>query len=75
MAMLAGWRRRLLFGVVLPALGYLLVHFTLLDRRSSSRFEALGIDPTKLNPDTLSPSLAQQLGLRTRKPATELVRW
>jgi hypothetical protein len=73
MPTLSGWRRRLLFGVVLPALGYLLVHFTLVGRRPPSRSEALGIDPTKLDADTISPHLAQQLGLRSKKPATEVV--
>lgn len=63
----------LFFGVLLPAIGYLAVHFALPRHASPSALEELGIDPTTLDPDTLTPQLAKRLGLHTHRPSTEVV--
>lgn len=60
-------------GVILPALGYLVVHYALPDDTAKSRFEALGIDPATVDVDTLPPQLAKQLGVVSVQPTTELV--
>lgn len=65
--------RTLLLGVILPALAYLLLHFTVLDRSPQSQFQALGIDPAAIDIDTVSPQLAKQLGVVSTQPATEVV--
>lgn len=67
------WARLLLFGMVIPGLGYLAVHFALLDRSPVSPLAARGLDPSNFDVDTISPSLAKELGLRTKRPATEVV--
>lgn len=66
-------RRVLLLGVVLPGTLYLLAHLAFGGRSRASAFEALGIDPSKIDADTISPRLAQHLGIRSMRPATELV--
>lgn len=64
----------LLFGVVLPAMGYLAVRAVFLSPTPPpSAFERLGIDPASIDPDTLSPRVAADLGLITRLPTTEYV--
>lgn len=65
--------KQLLFGILLPALGYLAVHYAFLNRPPRSPLKELGIDAATLNADTLSPRMAKRLGLRSRRPATEIV--
>lgn len=71
--MLLPTRRNVLYGIALPAVGYILIHYAVFERRQLSPFERLGIDPATIDLDTISPKLAQQLGLRSKLPATELV--
>lgn len=66
-------RRKLVYGVGLPALVYVLIHFTVPAPKPQSRLAQLGIDPVTLDLDTISPRLAQMLGLRSKRTAVELV--
>ena len=63
----------LLFGVVLPAAAYLVACAVFLSPTPPSAFEQLDIDPASIDPDTLSPRLATDLGLITRLRTTEYV--
>ncbi len=67
------FRKHALFGILLPAAGYLTFHFIMLARVPPSPLEELGIDPATINADTLSPRLAKRLGVRTNRAATEIV--
>lgn len=62
----------LLLGIVLPAVAYLTVRAVFFSPTPSA-FERLGIDPASIDPDTLSPRVAADLGLITRLPTTEYV--
>lgn len=63
----------LLFGVLVPVLIYLVAFDIDPDREIHTRFAKLGLDPYKLHVDTLSPRLAAELGLRTKRPTTEIL--
>ena len=72
-----GWKvsrnkSTLLLGVVLPAVAYLTVR-AIFFSPTPSAFERLGIDPASIDPDTLSPRVAADLGLITRLPTTEYI--
>lgn len=69
-------RNTVLLGIVLPALAYLTVHFTVFNgvpAPTPSPIDVLGIDPSAIDPDTLSARAAERMGVRSRQPATELV--
>ncbi len=65
-------KRTLLLGVVLPALAYLAVRAVFFSPMPTA-FERLGIDPASIDPDTLPPRIAADLGLMTRLATTEYV--
>jgi hypothetical protein len=64
------------FGILLPAGTYLTVQETVdraVGRTAQTNLEMLGLDIAALDLDTISPRLAQQLGVRSLVPATEFV--
>lgn len=65
-------RRGLLLGVALPAVAYVVVKTYLLVPPASP-FDRLGLDPASINPDTLSPQMARELGLISNVPTTEYI--
>lgn len=65
-------RSTVLLGVVLPAVAYLVARAVFFSPMPTA-FERLGIDPASIDPDTLPPRTAADLGLITRLPTTEYV--
>lgn len=65
--------RYLLLGVLLPILVYLVAFRPDPVDYALAEYARFGIDPYRLDPDTLSPRLAKHLGLRSERPTRELV--
>lgn len=65
-------RKGLLLGVALPAVAYVAVRIYLV-LPPPSPFDRLGLDPASINPDTLSPKMARELGLISKVPTTEYI--
>lgn len=75
--LLKRWRSALLWGVAVPAVVYITVHFGFLAHEPTTRFEEFGINPDSIDVevmlDTISPQRAHMLGLVSRRPATEVI--
>lgn len=68
------WVLSIVFGVLLPAAVYLTVHnMWMASDQPANPLEALGVDVAALDPDTLAPRRAWELGLKSPLPATEVV--